>query len=70
MAEEWITTEEACRLSGYHPERIRELLREGKIEGRKFGPVWQVNQESMQLYLKRMDEIGERRGPKQKRPKP
>lgn len=63
----WITTKEACILSGYHPDRIRELLREGKIEGQKFGPVWQVNRESLLLYLQNMKELGDRRGPKPKK---
>ena len=70
MADEWITTEEACHLSGYHPERIRELLREGKIEGKKFGPVWQVNRASLLSYSEKIRELGERRGPKSKHSKP
>ncbi len=38
--DEWLTTSDAARCSGYHVERIRELIREGKIDARKFGPVW------------------------------
>lgn len=62
--EEWITTMEAARLSQYHPEHIRELARENKIEARKFGPVWQVKKESLMLYLQKMKEQGEKRGPR------
>jgi hypothetical protein len=64
--EEWITTAEAVKISGYHPQRIRELLREGKVAGRKFGTIWQVKPESLLAYLEKMDEKGERRGPKPK----
>jgi excisionase family DNA binding protein len=64
MAEEWLTTTEAAELSGYHPEYIRDLVRESKIEGRKFGIVWQVSRESLLGYLETMQEKGERRGPK------
>jgi hypothetical protein len=64
MAEDWITTTEAAKISNYHPERIRELLREGKVEGRKFGPIWQVSKSSMRRYIKKMENLGKRRGPK------
>lgn len=62
--DEWITTAEAVQISGYHPQRIRELLREGKVEGRKFGTIWQVSPASLLAYLQKMEEVGERRGPK------
>lgn len=61
---EWITTMEAASLSQYHPEHIRELARENKIEARKFGPVWQVKKESLLFYLQKMKEQGEKRGPR------
>jgi excisionase family DNA binding protein len=64
MAEEWLTTAQAAELSGYHPERIRELLRDGKIKGNKFGTVWQVNRTSLLFYIEAMEQKGERRGPK------
>jgi len=64
MAEEWLTTTEAAELSGYHPERVRELLREQKVKGRKFGIVWQVDRESLLSYIGAMKEKGQRRGPK------
>ncbi|MCH8877707.1 MAG: helix-turn-helix domain-containing protein [Chloroflexi bacterium] len=30
---EWLTTEEAARILGYHVEYVRRLAREGKLEG-------------------------------------
>lgn len=41
----WLTTAEAAKESGYHVEQIRELIREGKVVARKFGPVWAVSRE-------------------------
>ena len=38
--EKWLTVNEAAELSGYHPEHIRRLIREGKIEAKKFSIVW------------------------------
>lgn len=32
----------AAELSGYQPERVRELIRDGKIEARKFGAIKEV----------------------------
>lgn len=64
MSEEWITTNEAAEISGYHPEYIRKLLQAEKINGRKFGPTWQVDKHEFLAYLDRMSKQGEKRGPK------
>lgn len=64
MAEEWITTAEAAEISGYHPEHIRELVREGKIEARKFGPVWAISRTDLDRYVIQMKDRGDKRGPK------
>lgn len=63
--DDWITTADAVELSGYHPDHLRELLRAGKIQGRKFGRlVWQINRESLNAYIVSMRERGEKPGPK------
>jgi excisionase family DNA binding protein len=65
MAEQWLTVTQAAELSGYHPEHIRELLREGRIKkARKYGPLWQVDRASLLAYVKKTSELGEKRGPK------
>ena len=64
MTNQWITTSEAAKISNYHPETIRELVREGKVEGQKFGPVWQVSKQSLLEYLSNAEKLGKRRGPK------
>jgi excisionase family DNA binding protein len=61
---DWLTVSEAAKLSGYHPERIRELIRDNKIVAQKFSIVWQVNRESLQAYLSKMQKIGKKRGRK------
>jgi excisionase family DNA binding protein len=66
MAEDWLTTVEAAEISGYHVIYLRQLIRDGKIEARKFGPVWQVNRQSLTTYIKIARESGDRRrGPKE-----
>lgn len=61
---EWLTVQEAAKLSGYHPESIRELIRQGKIKARKFSIVYQVNRESLLAYMAKAQAMGEKRGRK------
>ena len=49
--DEWLSVSEAAELSGYHPEYIRRLIRDGEIEARKFSIVWQVKRESLNSYM-------------------
>ena len=70
MSDDWITTADASKLSGYHPERIRELVREGKIFARKWGSALQISRESLLDYLNNAIESDDRRfGPKRRFPK-
>ena len=55
---EWITTEEAAGLSGYHVNYIRRLMRQGKITGRKAGLMWWIDRESLRAYLQAIAELG------------
>lgn len=61
MADDWITTSDASRLSGYHAEHIRELVREGKIKAQKFGIVWQISRTSLQNYIKAAEKSEDKR---------
>lgn len=61
---EWITITEAAKLSGYHKDTLRKLASQGKVKGRKFVTVWQIDRASLQIYLKRVEMMGEKRGPK------
>lgn len=63
--EEWLTVQEAAKLSGYHAEYLRLLIREGKIVARKFGPIWAIDKSSLLTYLKNAEKSLDRRhGPK------
>lgn len=64
MPTQWITTKQASELTGYHPDYIRKLVRAGHIQARKWLRDWQVEKTSLERYCKRMDDRGERRGPK------
>jgi excisionase family DNA binding protein len=51
MPDDWLSVSEAAKLSGYHPEYIRRLIREGEIEAKKFSIVWQVRRKSLIDYI-------------------
>jgi len=62
--EEWLTTFEAARMSGYELDYIRKLIRAEKILGRKWGQAWQVNRKSLAQFLSQMENRGQKRGRK------
>ena len=64
MTNDWITTPEASKLSGYHHVHIRRLLLSGRIKGKKWGTQWQISRSSLQSYLDEIKNLGKRRGPK------
>ncbi len=64
MTTEWMTTKEAAELSGYHPDYVRKLMESGKVKAQKFGQTWMVNRQSFTAYLKKIEEMGAKRGPK------
>ncbi len=62
--DDWITTAEAVALSGYTSEHVRRLIREGAVEAKKWTREWQVSRRSLLTYLRHVEELGDRRGPK------
>ncbi len=64
MADDWITTRDAVKLSGYTALHIRRLIRSGEVKGHKFLIVWQVSRQSLEEYLRKQTQQGARRGPK------
>ncbi len=63
-SEEWLTVQEAAKLSGYNPDYLRELIRQGKIKAQKFSIVWMVSSDSFSEYLKKAQNMGGKRGRK------
>lgn len=62
--EDWLTTYEAVRISGYELDYIRKLVRAQKIVGRKWGQSWQVSRSSLLAFLKTREHEGLKRGRK------
>ena len=61
---EWLTVNEAAKLSGYNPEHITRLIRDGEIKARKFSIVWMVDRKSLEGYVKKAQSWGKKRGRK------
>ena len=55
---EWLSTEDAASLTGYHIKYLRELVRKGRIMARKVSRDWLVNRESLLAYKAKMDSLG------------
>lgn len=64
MGDEWLTLKDAAKLTGYNLDHLRELLREGKVKGRKVVTVWLVNRKSLEAYVNEQAKRGEKRGRK------
>ena len=62
MMENWISVSEASELSGYHPEHIRRLIRQGKINAKKFSIVWMVDRDSLLAYIDKPKKVENKKG--------
>ncbi len=64
MADKWLTTSEAAELTGYHRDHVLRLIAAGKVKARKFATIWQVSRADLLAYVRQVEKIGARRGPK------
>lgn len=45
-----ITVAEASAWSGYSAQHLTRLIRQGKIAGKRYGPVWLTTIEAVEAY--------------------
>ncbi len=63
--DDWITTQEAAELSGYHVNHLRRLIRAGQVRAKKLSFLWLVHRQSLLDYIVQAEESADkRRGPK------
>jgi len=48
-----MTTKEAAKILGLAPESVARLIKEGKLEGERFGHAWMIYSSSVEEYLER-----------------
>ena len=51
MAEKIISLKEAAENSGYHPDYLGSLIRNGKLEGKKIGRNWFTTEKAVKDFL-------------------
>ena len=63
--DEWLTTEQAAELSGYHVNHLRRLIRANAIHAKKLSFLWLVHRQSLLDYMAQAEQSDDkRRGPK------
>jgi excisionase family DNA binding protein len=65
---DWITTEEASELSGYHVVYLRGLIRSKKIEAQKKGGSFWVKRDSLLAYMKEAEASQDKRHGSKRKP--
>ena len=55
---DYISTEEAAKVSGFHIAYIRQLARTGKLQADKKGNAWWIYRDDLTRYLKEMKALG------------
>ena len=48
---QYISLKKASKISGYHPDYLGSLIREGKIHGKKIGRNWFITEKAVRTYL-------------------
>lgn len=62
---DWITTDVAAEISGYHVNYLRRLIRQGRIRSEKVSIVWLISRQSLLDYIAEAERSDDkRRGPK------
>lgn len=56
--DEFVSVKEAAQILRYHRNHVYRLLREGKLEGKKFGGGWVVSVESVARIKSRQGDHG------------
>jgi len=49
---DYMTTQQAAKELGFHPETVRRLVRDGILVGQKWGKEWLVLKKSVEEYIK------------------
>jgi excisionase family DNA binding protein len=56
LGKDLITIKDASERTGYNPEYLRRLIRQGKVDAEKLGTVYLVDVNSLDRYINAMDD--------------
>lgn len=59
IGEEWLTTEDAARVSGYSQAYMRQLAQRGEVTALKAGRDWLLERGALLEYKRRMEALGD-----------
>ncbi len=62
--DEWLSTYDAAKVAGFHPDHVRRLVRAKQLEARKWGNAWMIRRKSLFRYITAARRRGKKRGPK------
>lgn len=49
----WVTTKQAAHILGINQSRVRQLILSGRLPAKKFGHIWTINENDLELVKKR-----------------
>lgn len=55
----YYTVEDICGKTGMHPKTVREVLKSGKLRGRKQGKRWYVSETNLQAFFEEEPQVNE-----------
>ena len=64
---DWISVSEAAEITGYHPEHLRRLIRQGKLKAVRKGTMFWLDRSELNSFVQEAQEsrvADQRHGPK------
>lgn len=61
MADDWVTTDEAARLTGYTSSYFRKAIKRGLLHAKKHGRDWVLSKREVRAYAARMKRLGRKK---------
>jgi excisionase family DNA binding protein len=64
---DWISVSEAAEITGYHPEHLRRLIRQGKLKAVRKGTMFWLDRCELSSFMEEAQEsriVDQRHGPK------
>lgn len=58
---EWVSVREAAQISGYSLPYVQKLARTGRVKAKRVGPIFLIDQASLQAYLDEVRALGTQR---------
>jgi excisionase family DNA binding protein len=64
---DWSSVSEAAEITGYHPEHLRRLIRQGKLQAVRKGTMFWLDRKELSSFMQEAQEskaVDQRHGPK------